>query len=70
MKLSTRKCLKNPKPRNLDNDNLKFKKNVDMVQKLKIETGRDPSETGRDPSETGRDPSQTGGAPGQFCEKC
>ena len=70
MKLSTRKCFKNPKPRKQDNDNLKFKKNVDMVQKLKIETGRDPSHTVRDPSHTGRDPSHTGGSPGQFREKC
>ena len=77
MKLSTRKCFKNPKPRNLDNDNLKFQKKVDMVHKLKIETGRDPSHTGRDPSHmgrdpshAGRDPSQTGGAPGQCHEKC
>ena len=70
MKLSTRKCFKNPKPTNLDNDNPKFTKNVDMVQKLKIETGRDPSHTGRDPSHTGRDPPQTGGAPGHFREKC
>ena len=64
------KKLKNQQPRNLNNDNLKFAKNVGMVRKLEIGTGREPSETGREPSETGREPSQTGGAPGQVCEKC